>query len=609
MLPDNPAGFLRRFPPFDRLTDDQVNDAIRGLSPVRYQSGETVLERWERPANLYLLNQGVIEEQDGQGAVGRYWPGDAFDFKALIDGRSENRFLARDEVLCYLLPAPVFASLSRQNRAFRDFCQDQVARKLDALIHVQQQREAASFLLTRIGDVMLHPPLFIDAGSTIGDATRTMAANQSSFVLVRADGRVAIFTRRDVRERVDLQGMADSAALLPLASQDLITLERDDFLFNGLVVMTKNEIRHVVVTHGGEIEGVLEQADLLSHLDNSSHVITVRAERASSLDELAEAGRSVPRLIESMNARGVRPRYIARLVTDLNRKVFRGVYEQILPPDVQRDGCLIVMGSEGRGEQLFRTDQDNAIVFRNEPDRDLIQPALDRFTQSVIELGYPPCPGGVMVSNPKWAKSLKAFRADINRWIRQPTGEGLLDMAIFCDGVAVAGDLALLTELKQYMFELLRQVEMPVGYFAKAVLAFDTPLGLFDRFVTERSGPHAGHLDLKRGGIFPIVHGVRSLALEARVIETNTIGRIQALTGRGALDEAFTADLIEAFDFMSMLRLSAHIDKAKRQVAADNYIDPNKLNKLERGLLRNSLKVVKEFKLNLSHHFRLDYVS
>ena len=78
---------------------------------------------------------------------------------------------------------------------------------------------------------------------------------------------------------------------------------------------------------------------------------------------------------------------------------------------------------------------------------------------------------------------------------------------------------------------------------------------MLNRFLYEETKDGSKGIDIKKGGIFPIVHGVRSLALEYRVTETNTIARIQALSGRGPFSEDFNADLIEAFDFMGMLRL------------------------------------------------------
>ncbi|NJN45606.1 MAG: hypothetical protein HC808_02940, partial [Candidatus Competibacteraceae bacterium] len=155
---------------------------------------------------------------------------------------------------------------------------------------------------------------------------------------------------------------------------------------------------------------------------------------------------------------------------------------------------------------------------------------------------------------------------------------------------------------------LLRNHSGALAYFAKAIQSFETPLGLFDRFITEK-GAHAKQLDIKKGGIFPIVHGVRSLALEQQLTETNTIARIQALSGRGVFDDRFTADLIEAFEFMSMLRLRGQLALWEQGEAPHNRINPKQLNNLERNLLKNSFKIVKELKSFIHYHFKLNMVS
>ncbi len=175
----------------------------------------------------------------------------------------------------------------------------------------------------------------------------------------------------------------------------------------------------------------------------------------------------------------------------------------------------------------------------------------------------------------------------------------------------MAGDGDLLDELKAYLFQLIRGQENVVRHFARVVQAFDTPIGAFNRFQLEKAPPHAGKLDIKKGGVFPIVHGVRSLALEHCLSETNTVARIQLLSGRPPFEEGFTADLIEALEFMSMIRLRAQLaalDRGDGNAGGDNYIGPDDLTKLERGLLRNSLKLVKQFKKMLEHHFKLNMV-
>lgn len=600
--------FIEEVRPFDALSADELARVAEHLTPGRFAPGETILRRLSHPSALFVIADGTVEEADQAGPVALYSRGDTFDSMGLINGRSENSFVSRGRSTCYLLPAQLFHALARSNNQFREHYQRDLARRLDKVVAVQQQREASSFLLAKIGEGQLHPPVFVDPRTTIKQATQLMQTHESTAVLVKGE-RIGIFTERDVRERLVLMGMPETTPIGPLANYDLVTLDSDNFLFNALVLMTERAIRHVVVTRKGEIEGLFEQADLLGYLSNSSYVIASKIDRAATPQELKVASEALPRLIRSLLSRNVKPRYIARIVTELNRKIFRKIFARLAPPELQHRCCLLVMGSEGRGEQLLRTDQDNGLIFRDDPDdHDRAVLALP-FSEALIELGYPPCEGNVMVSNPEWAKSLAAFKADLRHWVAQPTGDAFLKLAILLDASAVAGDSGLLSDLKATLLDAVRQEDAFCGHFAKPTLAFPTPLGFFNRFIVEENDAGEKVLDIKKGGIFPIVHGVRSLALEYRVSETNTIGRIQALSGRGPFGENFTADLIEAFDFMAMLRLREQFAALDRGERYGNTINVDRLGSFERNLLRDSLKIVKQFKSDVAHHFRLQLLT
>lgn len=597
--------FLQTVAPFNQLGREDFNRVVEALTPARYTPGETILERKTHPSALFVVAKGVVEEADLTGSVALYAAGSCFDAIGLINGRSENTFVSRDRCLCYQLPAQLFHALSRSSSQFREHFHLELQRRLDALVAVQQQSEASSFLLARLNEGPLHPPVFVAPETTIREAAEVMQDREVTALLVRRGDRVGIFTERDMRERSLLMGLPDTTAIGDLATYDLQTLDRENFLFSALMLMTERSIRHVVVTREGEIDGVFEQADLLGYLSNSSYVIASRLDRAQTPAELQAASAAVTTLIRSLFHRGVKPRYIARIVTDLNRKLFRRVFEQVTPPSRRDDLCLIVMGSEGRGEQLLRTDQDNGLIFRQEAPNGERTTIAEPFTRMLIELGYPPCPGDVMVSNPDWSKSYAEYRMALRSWVAQPSGDALLKLAILYDASTVAGDGGLLTDLKEYLFELLGQEDAFTGHFAKATLAFPTPLGMFNRLVLDEMTDGRG-MDIKKGGIFPIVHGVRSLALEYRVTETNTIARIQALSGRGPFSEEFTADLIEAFDFMCMIRLREQLAALDEGNSYDNVLDIGHLRSSERSLLRDSLKVVKHFKTDIAHHFRLN---
>ncbi|MCP5419620.1 MAG: cyclic nucleotide-binding/CBS domain-containing protein [Gammaproteobacteria bacterium] len=606
-MPEKRA-FLATIPPFDRLRETALGQVAQLLSSERFASGQTILKRWANPAYLYIVYQGEVEELDLEGTVARHASGDSFDARALIEGRSQHTFVARGECRCYRLPAQPFLAMIRVNPTLGDYYYEDISHKLDTLVTVQQQREAASLMMSRISDAVLRPPVYVDPDTSAREAVELMKTRRTSALLLKRHGDIGIFTSRDVREKLVLARQPETTPVGGLANFQLITLEPDDFLLNALKVMTQQSIRHLVIVQNEEIVGVLEQIDLLNYLSSHSHFIGNQIERARSPEDLSEASEHIPQVIKSLYERGVKCRYISRLVTDLNRRLMQRLYELVFPPALANHACLIVMGSEGRGEQLLRTDQDNALILRDSASFDDLPTLTQAFTERLVALGYPPCPGNIMVSNPAWAKPLESFKNNLLQWIHKPDENAFMNLAIFYDASVAAGDASLLETLKDHLFYLLRNHTSSLQHFARAILAFDTPLGLFNRFILERA-PHARQMDIKKGGIFPIVHGIRSLALEQGLSETNTIMRIQALSGRGLLDDRFTGDLIEAFEFISMLRLRVHMTAWENHQPTHNYLYPRKLNKLERDLLKESLKIVKELKNFVSYHFKLRMVS
>ena len=135
---------------------------------------------------------------------------------------------------------------------------------------------------------------------------------------------------------------------------------------------------------------------------------------------------------------------VCEIVSDLNRHLHAKLFSLVAPKSIRESGCLIVMGSEGRGEQTFRTDQDNGLIL-SEP---VPEAELEKFRAGVFDAleqcGFPPCPGEVMVRNPVWSKTLDEYRDDFRRWLALGDGAGPMNVAIFYDAEATAGDAELL---------------------------------------------------------------------------------------------------------------------------------------------------------------------
>jgi CBS domain-containing protein len=206
-----------------------------------------------------------------------------------------------------------------------------------------------------------------------------------------------------------------------------------------------------------------------------------------------------------------------------------------------------------------------------------------------------------MVSNPAWSKPLSDYLADFRNWMALPGNTSHLNVAIFYDARAVAGDAQLLTKAKTTLIEMVRGEQAFLAHFARAIDAFATPIGLFKSLITSEGNGDA--LDLKKGGIFPIVHGVRSLALEHGLMETATDKRIVRLRDIGVLHADLARELNQAFQFMLMLRLDGQL--AASAGTSGTLVRPSSLSSMERDLLRDAFQVVKQFREFIRRHFNL----
>jgi CBS domain-containing protein len=600
--------FIANIPPFDRLNASELDTVTAAVDVEYFKSGTKLINRGASPSYLYIIIKGIVEEHAPDGSITLHETQDTFSALALLSGTCQSDFTVQEEALCYLLPQATFEHLSKTNPNFVNFYYQTLSQRLNWLMEQREAKELASFMVAKIRDAYIHPPIWVAAEDSIYQAVEILKQNKATSVLVKKGTQTGIVTDTDIREHVVLQRKSVDTPVGEIATYQLLGMQAEEFLFNALLQMTRHTVKRLVIDDGEKIIGVLDQMDLLSYFSHHSHLVNVQIERATDIDQLNKASRDIANVIQALYGRGVKIHAITQLVTELNRKLFRKLYNLLIPPEVIANSCLIVMGSEGRGEQILKTDQDNALILRDGFAYSGLNNLLQQFTTALKKLGYPLCPGEVMVSNPQWVKPLYDFREQIYAWLntpQQPTS--LMNLAIFYDATAVAGDTTLLTTAKDYLWEYLENTPIFFTHFAKPTLAFETPLGWFAQFIVDDH--HQGGLDIKKGGIFPIVHGVRSLALEYKLTSTNTIERIQTFQETGRFAQEFAEELTEAFAFMLSLRLETELQQMQRNEPLSNYIQPHQLSKPERDLLRDSLKIVNRLKDFITYHFHLNMVT
>ncbi len=469
------------------------------------------------------------------------------------------------------------------------------------------QREMLSLMTARVRDAYLRRPLVLDGALDLVSACRELAARKTTFALVqdRRDGaeRLGIFTTTDLRDALLRDTAPTALALHAVAQFEVIDVQADADVFEALWLMVHHRVHRLLVRDGDRLLGVLGQLDLVSFVANHSHVVAQQIEHADSVDELRDAALRIDQTIALLHGGGIRIERITRLVTELNRRLFARLWTLLAPPDLVANSCLLVMGSEGRGEQILKTDQDNALLLRDGFDATGVDAVAARFGEALGRFGYPPCPGGIMLSTPLWRQPVAAFRDTLRRWIYGGDADGAMNLAIFFDAAAVAGDESLLAATRDHLDQLLTDNERFLSGFAAAADQFAEPGNFWTRLTRNRDEQP---LDLKKLGSFPIVHGVRALALQYRLRAPGTAARLQALQAAGHIDTTLARDLLDALHFLMGLRLSHQLRQRAGGAVAGNEVRASDLAVLEREPLHDALAIVKRFRAFLRQHFRLD---
>ncbi|MDD5051649.1 MAG: putative nucleotidyltransferase substrate binding domain-containing protein [Sulfuricurvum sp.] len=592
--------------PFDLLGERMIEKLMSQMDIAYYPKETVLIAPRVRAESLYIIIKGIVNESIEGELQNVYGERDSFDANSLIYGNTQSTFSVAEDLICYELPKEFFLNLLQDVESFQNYFMQDFITKHQNLKERQHQNELTPFMVSRVDEIYLHTPCFVDATTPIKDALRQMADKDGNVILVRDGERMGIVTDTNLREKLLLSDKSRTDPIGEIATYGLITIERNDFLFNALLLFTKHGIKRLVVVENDVVVGILEQLDLLSHFANHTHLIAASIDRAVSIDELQNAQRSLTHLVRSLTTKGVRVRYVSKLVSELNAKVYRKVFEMVVPVHLQDRCALIVMGSEGRGEQVLRTDQDNGLIIRDGVDEAEFEPCMMQFNEYLLHLGFPKCNGNVMVSNPYWRRSVSGYVKAISGWIDTLNEETLMGLSIFMDAQCVAGDEGLLDECKIFLAKQFDGRSDVLAHLAKSTLAFDTPLSLFSGFVLGRA-EHESELDIKKGGIFAILHGIRVLALEYKISITNTTERIKELNNLGVFDKQFASELIEAYDTLLSIRLRFMLSQQQSSVE-NNYINPKLLTKAERDLLKDAFKIVNTFKKFLTYHFNLGMV-
>ncbi len=612
VITESVVAFLKNVPPFQFLPVGELQSLARTMSLEYFPKSTVILSAGAPPARaLYVIQKGGVQlalrtQVGKQLALDMRCEGEIFGVLSFM-GRDAARLdvIAVEDTLCYTIPAAEMEDVLSRYTEVADYLlrtslfryMDRSLKELRAQTNLMGDSERLLYSIPA-RDVIQSPLLICDQKMSIQEAAQKATASRTDCLCVvdeagRAQG---IVTDRDFTSKVASKALPLDHPISEIMSAPVITVGGSERVFQVLLCMLSHNIHHVLVTEEGIPKGVLNSHDLMLLQGKSPLNLARHIEEQQTVEGLAQAQQRVSGLLPLLLREGAKASHITRVVAEMNDHMVARILElaanSLGPAPVPF--CWVVLGSEGRREQTFKTDQDNAIIYAD-VDGAAYQETeeyfgrLAKFVQdALLQCGYPLCPGDFMATNPRWRRGLSGWRENFSAWIGNGDRRSTEDALLFFDMRPVAGDASLYEDLAAHNRDLLEGATLFKSVLAKVSINHKPPLGFFRTFVVERGGEHKDELDIKWYGTGPIVNAARLYALDQGIRDTNTLDRLGALKPDGSLTEALLQDLQEAFEFLTLLRVEIQLQRLRDGQPTGNYVRPASLNHLQRSLLKEA---------------------
>lgn len=620
--------FLSELAPFSFLPEEALDLVVNHLSMVSHPKGTLLFQQGlTRIGYLYILQKGTAEryyESQGRKTMRDILSeGDFYGGISMLvnDGLSVRTFELMEESRFYILPKQVFLQLCREHQEFSEFFTDTFGKRMlnksYAAIVARSSvpsEETLQLFHQSVAHLYDVAPVFGTPEMTIRQAAQAMQRQKSTYVIIPGSTRhsAGILTDSDLAYKVIASGYDIDRRASEIMSSPLRTVSHQAMVFEALMDMMQHGVKHLAVSDAnGQIIGMFSHRELISAQGQSPLLLLRNVARAQTIGEIVDQLGGLPGLVKNLIGNGAEAPHVNRLVTTVSDEVLKKVLgfamqEMGAPPCAF---AFMVLGSEGRGEQTLKTDQDNAIVFEDMEDRD-----LDRVQGYFIELGektctmldqagYSYCRAEVMARNPRLCQPLGVWKARFLQWIHAARPEDLLHASIFFDFRCGYGDRRLVDALRSHLHDAIRGWSGFLRHMTENALHFKPPLGFFRNFVVESKGEHRNALDIK-SAMMPIVDFARIYALKNGIEATNTLERLHQLKLKQVIHRAEYDELEKAHSFLMQLRFMRQVSAILDQKSTpDNFINPKRMTRIEQIMLKEIFRRIEKFQAKLNFEF------
>jgi CBS domain-containing protein len=611
--------FLEKTLPFSELDSKAMNRLAVGSLVDFYPKGHIILQQDASPADkLYLIQKGAVKiyrinPDNSSVLVDHRGEGSNFGAVALISG-SEATFTveAVEDTFCFLIGKEPFLETLQYDpifsqHFFRGLSEGIVDKAYSELRRIKVgMRADESFHLfsRRIRDVIKKPAELISGGETIRNAAKKMTDLEIGSLLVidSAGDVIGIVTDKDLRSKVVATGLNVADSVEKVMSSPVLKVSAMDLCFEALLEMMNRQVHYLGVEWKGKMVGVVTDRDIMVIPGDSPLDLLRQVASQRSIEGLYELSAKAPLVVRTLIEEGAKASQITRVITVVNDHIL----ERLL--DLMKDEmgpapvpfCWMVTGSEGRKEQTFRTDQDNAIMYEDPgEDWETVKAAKlyfrrlgNRAIEHLVECGYPLCKGKMMASNSRWRKPYSVWTGYFDGWMSTAEPMETLNAKIFFDFRSAYGSVETADRLREHLTEKAQRSKFVISHLARDFIEAQTPLSFFRNFMVEKDGEHKNRLDLKLRGLVPFVDFARTMALRYGIKETNTLERLQMLATSGHVPEEMVRETIEAYEFIMQVRLAHQLKMIEAGTTPHNFVDPAQLSDLERMTLKAAFDVI-----------------
>lgn len=632
------ANELRGWSPFNEIDANELAPFAAALSTVYFAAGDVVMAPDHKaPAFVYIVKSGrVVGERPGLSGSAvpamELLAGEVFPIGAVLTDRPvHSTFRAATDTFCFKMPAGRFKAEVERHPILQDFAE----RRLFHLLERSRTSLRAAYAAERLTEhpfaqplatLVRRAPVSCQPDASVEHALRIMNDQKVGAVVLIDDSGQArgILTERDVIGRITLPRLALETPVHVVATAPVLTLDETQSLSAAALTMVERGIRHIVITRDQKVVGVVSERSLFALQRQTLAGLSDALANATDVPSLVHCAADIRALSRTLVAQGVAAglltQFISRLNDQLTQRLIGFAATSSALADI--DGlrwCWLAFGSEGRHEQTISTDQDNGLIYLLPDGSDSkreteIKSRLLGFARivnhSLADCGFPLCKGNIMASNPELTLTVAQWVDQFTRWIDAGDPQSLLNANIYFDFRALAGDEALVEQLRGPVFSRARENARFRKQMAINALSNRPLLNWLGRIESEPDGPH-GMLDIKRHGAMPFSDGARLLALAAGITTTRSVERLQAAGPILGIPDTEIKTWCESFEFVQMLRLRHQhlrleaIEQARPVAENPNLIQLDQLSELDQRILKEAFRQARK----LQQRIELDYAA